>query len=124
MDVSVISAHDLDADLIHAWKHLQSSNPELASPYFAPEFTQAVAAVPNEVEIAVMGEDGRPIGFFPYQRGARDVAEPVGGILSDYQGIICAPGFDCDPLQLLKSCRLKAWDFDHLLASQSCFLPF
>jgi CelD/BcsL family acetyltransferase involved in cellulose biosynthesis len=44
--------------------------------------------------------------------------------VSDYQGLICRSGFICDPRELLKACGLVAWDFDRLLASQSCFAPY
>jgi len=44
--------------------------------------------------------------------------------VSDYQGLICRPGFSCDPKELLKACRLISWDFDRLLATQQPFKPF
>ena len=122
--VRVVAGPELAPDLAAQWHALQQSNPVIASPYFCPEFTHTVAAVRDDVEIAVLEEGNRVAGFFPYQRGQRGVAVPVGGILSDYQGLVCAPGFECDPPGLLKSCRLIAWDFDHLLASQKCFEPF
>ena len=124
MKVRVIPGRELGHDLLLRWAALQQLNPALASPYFAPEFTQAVAAVRDDVEIAVLEDGNRVVGFFPYQRGLRGVAVPVGGIFSDYQGLVCAPGFECDPLELLKSCQLIAFDFDHLLASQTFFAPY
>src|SRR5207247_1307462 len=107
-----------------AWRVVQKSNPALANPYFSPEFTAAVAAVRNDVEVAVLVGATGAVGFLPYERGLRDVGTPVGGILSDYHGLISSPSLKFEPLDLLKSCRLAAWDFDHLLASQECFRPF
>ncbi len=124
MKIRVIPGREIPPDLIGIWRVLQQSNPALVSPYFCPEFTQAVAAVREDVEIAVLEDGNRVVGFFPYQRGPQDVAVPVGGIFSDYQGLVCAPGFECDPRELLKSCRIVAWDFDHLLTAQTCFAPF
>lgn len=124
LKVSVIPGHELTADLICQWRLLQHSNPTLGSPYFCPEFTQAVASVRGDVEIAVLEETTGVVGFFPYQRTVGSVAVPVGGILSDYQGIIAGPAFTCQPAELLKACRLIAWDFDHLVASQEYFAPF
>jgi CelD/BcsL family acetyltransferase involved in cellulose biosynthesis len=114
----------MSSALSEQWRALQDSNPDLASPCFSPEFTQAVAAARNDAEIAVIEEDGEVIAIFPYQRrpGARGV--PVGGIVSDYQGLICRPDFSCDPRELLRACRLVSWDFDRLIATQQCFEPF
>ena len=55
---------------------------------FGPEFTQAVAAVRGDVEVGVLEERGEPVGFFPFQRSRRNVARPVGGKMSDFQGLI------------------------------------
>ncbi len=68
MDVTVIPGRDLDAELVRAWTELQVANPDLASPYFAPEFTQAVAAVRDDVEVAVVEERGQIVAFFPFHR--------------------------------------------------------
>src|SRR5205085_3852383 len=76
------------------------------------------------VEIAMAEQDGLAVAFFPFQRSAFNRAVPVGGIVSDYQGIIARAGFVCDAKALLKSCGLAAYDFDRLLASQKTFLPY
>jgi CelD/BcsL family acetyltransferase involved in cellulose biosynthesis len=124
MKVTVIPGRELDDDLASVWKELQRSNPDLASPFFHPEFTRIVASVRNDVEVGVIEDGGKVIAFFPFQREGRDIAGPVGGIISDYQGLICAPDFSCDPRELIAACRLTAWHFDHLIASQTMFSPF
>lgn len=122
--IKVIAGNAIDSALVEQWRTLQDSNPELASPCFAPEFTQAVAAARSDVEIAVIEQVSEVAAIFPYQRrpGARGI--PVGGIVSDYQGLICRPDFSCDPRELLKACGLISWDFDRLLATQESFKPF
>ena len=106
------------------WRRLQDSNPELANPCFAPEFTQSVAAVRNDVEVAFISEGPEVAAIFPFQRRPGSRAVPVGGIVSDYHGLICRPAFLCDPQQILKGCGLVAWDFDRLLASQRLFSTY
>ncbi len=78
----------------------------------------------SDVEIAVIEQDGQPVAFFPYHRSQSAMAIPIGSILSDYQALICAPEFHCNPLEILYACRLLSWDFDHLLTAQTFFAPF
>ncbi len=125
MQFEVCMAADMTAERISAWGALQSSHADLWSPFFRPEFTLAVAAVRRDVEVAILHKDDRPIGFFPYQRsGKRNVATPVGGWLSDYQAVVGAPDIQWDPPQLLEACRLQAWNFTNLLASQHPWAKF
>src|SRR5690349_9555653 len=122
--IGVIPGSAINRALSVQWRALQQSNPALASPCFAPEFTEAVAVARNDVEIGVIEEDGKLAAIFPFQRKAGGRGIPVGGIVSDYQGLICRPGFSFDPRELLKACRLISWDFDRLLATQQPFKPF
>jgi len=124
MKVTLVPGRELDADLIRTWAELQRSNPDLASPYFHPEFTRIIAAARGDVEVAVLEDDGNVSAFFPFQRESRTVGKAVGHPLSDYHGVICAPKQKFDPLALLRACKLVAWDFDHVLAAQTPFQPF
>ena len=111
----------MEARYVCEWRELLDCNPDLANPCFSPEFTQAVAAVRDDVEVGIVRQGREIVAFFPFQRRRGGRGIPVGGIVSDYHGLICRPGFGCDPQELLKGCRLAAWDFDRLLASQECF---
>jgi CelD/BcsL family acetyltransferase involved in cellulose biosynthesis len=114
----------LTSEEIAAWSAMQAANPQIASPFFRPEFTQAVAAVRNGVEVAILEEGGRPVGFFPYERTRGGRAMPVGSRLSDFHGVIAAPQLEFDPIRLLRDCRLSSWRFDHLESSQSPLAKF
>jgi CelD/BcsL family acetyltransferase involved in cellulose biosynthesis len=124
MEIRRIRGCDLDPALVSAWRNLQASNPDLVSPFFSPEFTRIIATVRDDVEIAVAEEGGRIVAVFPFQRARKSCGVPVGGPISDFQGLISAPEFLCDPLKLAKQCSLSVWDFDHLLTSQSSFSTF
>jgi CelD/BcsL family acetyltransferase involved in cellulose biosynthesis len=124
MKINVIPGRKLDAAFVQTWREIQTSNPELCSPYFAPEFTLAVAATRNDIEIAILQDNDKVLGFFPFQREGKTVGKAIGHPLSDYHGLICAPDLDFDPLALLRACELVAWDFDHVLVSQRPFQPF
>ncbi len=124
MKITRIHAAELDAPLCRRWRALQAANPALVNPYFSVEYTQSVAAVRDDVFVGVIEADGEVQGFFPHQRKSAQVAGPVGGRLSDYQGVIAADGFQFDAEALVRACGLKIWDFDHLVAAQSSFEPY
>ncbi len=106
------------------WNEWQQQNPGLQSPYFRPEFTQAVSRVRDDVEIAVLEAAGQTVGFLPFQRGRMNMGKPVGGKLCDFHGCIAPPDFAFDPQQVLRGSRLAAWDFEHVPVLQTSFLPF
>jgi CelD/BcsL family acetyltransferase involved in cellulose biosynthesis len=123
MKIECLQARQLAADLVIRWHEILRAVPQLAGPYFRPEFVTAVAAVRNDVEVAVLRDAGQIVGFFPFQRSRLNAAQPVGGRISDYQGVIAAPDVDWRPEELLAGCRLSAWEFDHQLAWQSQLQP-
>lgn len=104
-----------------AWDRIQSADPHLASPYFRPEFTQAVASVRDDVEVGIIEQHEEPVGFFPFQRRRFQFGIPVGGRLSDFHGAIVADGVEWSAAELLSGCGLRAWDFDHLPTDQTAF---
>ena len=106
------------------WSEIQAAEPALDSPYFRPEFTQAVAQVRRDVEVALMFAGDEAVGFFPFQRGPLNIGKPVGGKLSDYHGVIARCETKIDATELLRACRLAGWDFDHLVTTQPSFEPF
>ncbi len=124
MRIDTLPAAQLNADLLAIWSRLQRADPMFDSPYFRPEFTQAVAAVRNDVEVAILEEGNEAIGFFPFQRDKGNVGHPVGGKMSDFHGVVCRQGIHFEPWQLIKCCKLSAWRFDNLIAGQDNFRPY
>jgi CelD/BcsL family acetyltransferase involved in cellulose biosynthesis len=120
LSITTIPAQQLTVEQVTDWSCLQQADPELASPYFRPEFTQAVAAVRQDVEVAILERGGATAGFFPYQRRRR-AAQPVAGRLCDFHGVIARSGVAWTVADLLRGCGLSSWEFHHLLASQSPF---
>lgn len=118
MKISVITARELDSDNRARWLALQRSNPALASPYFCPEFTRAVDDACGDVRVAILEEDSKVVGFFPFQ-SRWSIGAPVGRMLSDHHGVICAPGTRWHWPQLLRAAGLSCWRFYHLCADQA-----
>ncbi len=124
MRIHRLPAARLTPDLVSVWSRLQQADRALESPYFRPEFTQAVAAVRDDVEVAVLEEGGEPVGFLPFQRSGRGTGRPVGGRMSDFQGLIVGKDIEWDAAQLLRGCGLTSWEFDHLVAQQQPFAAY
>lgn len=124
MSIRATTYDRLTSEEISAWSTIQRAEPALASPYFRPEFTEAVAAVRDDVEVAILEESGEPVGFFPYERRKRNHGLPVGSFLSDMHGVIARSRIKYDPVELMRSCGLSTWSFHDLLVAQTPFSPF
>lgn len=104
---------------LSTWSRLQSRFDRFESPYFRPEFARAMAAVRDDVEVAVLYDGESPAGFFPYHRVSDDVCLPIGREFSDFHGVVIDPAVEWCPRELMRACGLKVWNFDHLIAEQS-----
>lgn len=114
---------ELGPDDLKAWTALQDADPSLASPFFCPEYAAAVARVRDDVQVAVVERGGERVGFFPFQKAAFSVGQPVGGPLSDCHGFVMRRGLDWDPRRIVRACGLAEWRFDHLPAAQVPCMP-
>jgi CelD/BcsL family acetyltransferase involved in cellulose biosynthesis len=111
----------MSAHLYDVWSFIQQTNPELCSPYYRPEFAQAVAAARADTYVAVV-DDGA--AFLPFQRQNFGIGCPVGGLLSDYHGLIAPPAHMFRPEEIVRKAGLQVWDFDHVPAGQTAFKPW
>jgi len=91
LKTTLFKANELPDQVTSAWLALRASNPRLYSPYFHPDYTKAVAALVDNVQIAVTEDVSGIIAILPFQ-GER-FARPVGAPMTDYHGLICRP--DC-----------------------------
>src|SRR5262245_4336877 len=105
--VDLLPVRELDGSLLETWARLQSENPDLASPCFSPDFILAIGNARNDIEVLIVTDSAGIAAFFPFQRGQGRVGTPAGGIIADYQGIICRKDFDCDPQILLRAANLS-----------------
>ena len=90
---------------------------------YSPEFTQAITAVRDDVEVGVMQESSEYVGFFPYHR-IGGIGKPIGMRLSDVQAVIVGKDVQWDALSLVQACGLKSWEFNNLISSQAQLQPY
>ena len=120
--VELIRPDELDAAELRLWQDWRRTDADLVSPYFSPHWAGAVAQVRADVRLARFSNDnGRPIGFLPVQHPSRNVLQPAGGPLCDYQGAIGAPDQMPDIQALLGAAGAGRYDFSNLLAKQPVF---
>ncbi len=105
------------------WDELCRDDPHLRSAFYTYTYARAVAAVRPHVFVTIIERQGEPVGFFPFQFANRwtrllRAAEPVGGDMTDYFGIVAKPDVSLTPYQLLRLSRLSSLLFTHLDESQ------
>jgi CelD/BcsL family acetyltransferase involved in cellulose biosynthesis len=122
--VTVIPVGELTEQHLNAWSQIQRADPLFDSPFFRPEFVQQVGQFRDDLEVAVLECDSQTIGFFAFHRLRSGVAQPVGMSLSDFHGVMIVADATFNPRQLLQSCGLNAWHFNHLVAAQREFEPY
>jgi CelD/BcsL family acetyltransferase involved in cellulose biosynthesis len=121
MKIETIQGHELTPDLCATWAALQRVNDDFVSPFFHPEFTRSVARAKPTAEVAIIHDGAGIVGFFPFERRTKVLGGPVGGLLSDYHGIVSAGDLELSAQDLLRACRLDAWWFCNVPASQRTF---
>lgn len=86
-----------------------------ASPLLGPAFAEQIGRVRPDARIAVWrNAQGMPIAFLPHHRRGR-VAHPIGAPISDYHGVVAAPGFDLEAG--LAAAGLSAYRFSSTIVS-------
>lgn len=127
------SARELGRADIAAWTALLADGNPAPSPYLTPEFFQAVARVRQSARVLIGHADGRPALFLPFHRGglkgAAGLGHPIGGPVSDVQGVIARADlhatFAADTTSLvsttLKAAGLNLLPMAHVPASDPVF---
>ncbi|MEU1040760.1 GNAT family N-acetyltransferase [Streptomyces sp. NPDC005907] len=121
MGITVHRLDGLSASLGRAWHQAMDESPEYANPFLSPEFATGVARYRGGALVAVLHEDGEPVGFLPYERNSFGVGRAIGLGLSDCQALVHRPGVTWDTRQLLRACGLCVFEFDHLVEEQKPF---
>jgi CelD/BcsL family acetyltransferase involved in cellulose biosynthesis len=121
MKFTTLAGKELDSGLCETWEALRGANEALENPFFHSLFTQCVAEVRPNVEVTVIENEGKIVGFFPFERVSKSYGAPVADPLSDYHGVIAAGDLAFDPYDLLRASGLATWRFSHLPASQKAF---
>jgi CelD/BcsL family acetyltransferase involved in cellulose biosynthesis len=123
--VELVKASELGPAEHSLWAKWRAEQAGMSSPYFSSKWTQAVARVREDIQVAVvLDQNKRVSGFLPLQRPPGRIAVPVGGALNDYNGMVSRPGFSCDLQDIMHKAKVGRLDFSHVPETQSNFSKF
>ena len=115
--IQIYNAFSLPERVKDAWQKLRQSNPKLYSPYFHLDYTLTVAALRDDVKIAVLEDDDEIVAILPFQ-GER-FALPVGAPMTDYHGLICGPDYKYTLHDILENTSVGAYHYSALVDDQN-----
>ncbi len=118
MRAVVMHPGELASGELARWHAFQQASAHLDNPFLAPGYALAVDRVRDCVRLAVLEDDQAVVGFFCYDIHGGRAAKPLGGGLSDCEGIVHAPGWRWSPRDLLRACGLTSWGFESLVEEQ------
>jgi CelD/BcsL family acetyltransferase involved in cellulose biosynthesis len=122
--VEVLRPDELSGDELDRWREMQHGSTQQRNPFLSPEFALAVARHRPSARLALVSDAGGVVAVFPFERRAAGVGVPLAAGLTDCQGMVHVPGFECDAKALLRACGLVVWEFDHLGPGQPVFEPY
>lgn len=114
----------LSDDAYAHWLGLHRDHLAYRNPLFHPEYTRMMSEILPGVEVTTIRREGCNVGYFPFVRSKGNLAQPVGLNFTDYQGMILEPGLKVDPMAMIRSARLTAWNFDHLHEIDEMTAPY
>jgi CelD/BcsL family acetyltransferase involved in cellulose biosynthesis len=91
--------------------------------FLSYSYARAVASCVPSVRVCRLMQDGRVVGFFPFQfssaaHAVAGVGQRLAGEMSDYFGLVAEPGFRIAERDLLRLCGLRSLAFSNLDESQ------
>lgn len=111
---TVKPANSLTAGEVADWIEIQECQPDYRSPFYRPEFTQAVAEVRPDAAVLLAQLHDRTVGFFPFMPRGNGLADPIGGYMNDFHGPIARPEVKASATDWLRAGGLRAYRFTHL----------
>lgn len=106
-----------------SWERQRSRAVGLDDPFFSPEYVRLVSEIRGDVEVAVLLEGDRSVGFLPFERRG-DRGLPVGSAIAEIAGPVAKDDLEWAPASTLRSIGLSSWAFDCAPASHAALRPY
>ncbi len=108
--MEILQPQALTAEDEALWADFLAARPDLAGPYFDLRYIRAIARDVPRAGIVRLYDGDRVAGYFPYQIRS-GVVQPLGAPLTDYHGVIAAPGFTPDFKALIRETGARRLEF-------------
>jgi CelD/BcsL family acetyltransferase involved in cellulose biosynthesis len=108
--IECLCPHELAAADEARWTAFVAARDDLTGPYFDVRYVKAIAVAVPCAGIARIRDGDEVVAYFPYQLRSR-VMQPLGAPLSDYHGLIAAPGTTIDFDALLRAAGAHRLEF-------------
>jgi CelD/BcsL family acetyltransferase involved in cellulose biosynthesis len=118
LSVDVLQAGALTRAEQDAWRAFTAASPSFRSPFFSLDFALAADGVVPEAAVAVVHRAGEIAGFLPFQKRG-GIAQPLAAPLSDYHGVITAPGVSIDLAEVIRLTGAGAYRFNGLVGPEA-----
>ncbi|MFN3515482.1 MAG: GNAT family N-acetyltransferase [Phenylobacterium sp.] len=117
LKVVTLKPAELDAQARALWARFRDADPTLASPYFDLRYVLAAGEAAPDVEVATIRRGGEIVGFLPFQRRGSRI-QPVAAPLTDYHGLIAAPGTRIDLTAVIAGLGARRFRFCGLVGGE------
>lgn len=107
MDAYALPIEDVSSELLLRWSRLHQGSNDPIGPFLHPSYARAVGRVRPGIEIGIVEERGRVVGFLPFERLPLDVGGAVGGRLCDRSGLLLEDRAAFDPSELTRALGLR-----------------
>lgn len=119
------TAGDLSPTDAIAWTQLLLDGNPAPSPYLTPDYFHAVAKVRPTARVLIARAGGDPVLFFPHHlgglTGAFGLGHPIGGPVTDVQGVIARSGCRIDRQSLMRAAGICLLPMAHVPAADPVF---
>lgn len=112
---------DLSPSDLGQWRDMIRATPDFRSPLLSPEFAQTVAAVRDDVWVAIYRRNGQMMGFLPHHRRPGGMARPVGAPFSDYTALTSIPNPAITIAEALRLARIDRFQVIGLIDPYGVF---
>jgi CelD/BcsL family acetyltransferase involved in cellulose biosynthesis len=114
--IDAVRPSELGSEERAAWRAFRAARPELASPYFDLRYVLAAGEIAPHAAVAVVRRAGRIEAFLPFQRRA-GLIQPLGAPLSDYHGLVSAPGAQVSLAEIMRGIGGRRLRFGGLIGT-------
>lgn len=115
--VDVVRTSELGVPEQDAWRGFTAGDPALAHPYFDLRYALIAGEFAPQAFVAVVHRGGSVHGFLPFQRRG-GALQPLGAPLTDYHGVIAAPGAGIDLERLVDRLGGRLFRFNGLTSAE------